>query len=81
MSLAQRLIDGSGQSFGNGRDTVTWANYTYKAVAKKSANNPKAIRPSSVLSYNSDLDDIESALEQILESRKEIIGGQSCAST
>ena len=78
LQLAQRLINESGQSFGNGRDVVTWANFVYKVVAK--AFSSQVWSSSGVnTSFHSTLDDVKTALDQVLESRREMIGGQACA--
>ena len=76
LQLANRLIDESGDSFGNGRDVVTWANGVYKVIAKKFSNQDRS--NNGVMSFHSTLHDVEVALEKILESRKERVGGQSC---
>mmetsp|Transcript_9221 Transcript_9221/g.19742 ORF Transcript_9221/g.19742 Transcript_9221/m.19742 type:complete len:458 (+) Transcript_9221:186-1559(+) len=77
MKLAQRLIDESGDDFGNGRDVVTWSNRTYKVVAKNFSK--KESDHSGLVSMNSSLDDIETALEDYLSARKPRVGGSSCA--
>jgi len=77
LTLSQRLIDESGSSFGNGRDCVTWAQYVYKAVAKRFSQQSKRI--GATVSMNSTLNDVKRALEQILDSRRSRTGGQSCA--
>ena len=73
---AQRLIDGSKDSFGNGRDVVSWAQEIYKVVARKYAQSGMQSMESS---FHSSMTDVNEALEKMLESRRAREGGQTCA--
>lgn len=77
LTLSNRLINGSGSSFGNGRDCVTWSNEVYKIVAKRFSRQPKRSNGGPI-TFNSTLDDIENALDQFLVSSRVRAGGQSC---
>lgn len=75
-NLTKRLIIDSGDSFGNGRDVVTWANGVYKIVAKNYCHDNTI---SIGKTFCARLIDVEVALEQMLESRRVREGGQTCA--
>ena len=77
MKLAKRLIDESGNSFGNGRDVVTRANSVYKVVAK-AFTQQSGLAKQRKTNYSSTLADVKVALEQLLISRRERRGGQTC---
>lgn len=77
MGLCERFINESGDSFGNGRDVVTWARKVYNVVAGKFSRGA----PSSVeFDFSSSMGDVKIALDQILDSRIVKEGGQICAS-
>ena len=78
--LAQRLVDSEG--FGNGRDVVTWADGVFKQVAKKySARVALNSCGRQNLPKQSSLEDVSSALDSLLSSRKVRTGGSQCNAT
>lgn len=77
--LAQRLVNSDG--FGNGRDVVTWADRTYRQVAKKHSKKMQltSSRRSSVPKACT-VSDIATALDLLLSSRQVRVGGPKCSS-
>lgn len=73
--LAKQLINESGDSFGNGRDVVTWSKKVYEVVANKFSQDTHV---HGDYSFSSSLEDVSVALEQMLESRRAREGGQAC---
>ena len=72
--MAERLVNSDG--FANGRDIVTWADRTYKAIAKKYSNIKE--RKRGYISMTSSIDNVEEALNDMLSSREVRLGGQKC---
>lgn len=73
LKLAQELV--SSKDFGNGRDVVSWADRTYQMVAARCSRGKRASRVETMAAL---LEDVERALDEMLQSRQVRLGGAQC---
>ena len=73
LDMANRLT--ATKNFGNGRDIVSWAGNTYKAVAKEFS---KGKHKRAYAEITSSMECIQAALDSMLKSREVKLGGQKC---
>lgn len=77
IEMATRLVESA--DFGNGRDIVSWADRTYKAVAKQYSEGNHKPGQKAYSGLTSSTKSIREALDGLLESRQVKRGGQKCA--